>query len=216
MTFSLGSTPRSLVKYNDQSIAAITEIAASAKDDMVLIKTLTASTSATLDFVDGSSDVVLDNTYPIYLFKFINIHNQTNAKYLSFQVSIDTGSSYGVAITSTHFRAYHYEDGTAAAVEYVGGDDLANGTGIQHIGQDIGVNNDDSTSGELWLYNPSSTTFVKHFMARTSNCVSTPTAQDAFTGGYVNTTSAVDAVQFSISSGNMDSGTIKLYGIKDS
>ena len=183
---------------------------------MVLIKTLTASSSANLSFVNGTSDVVISSTYPIYLFKFINIHNQTSAKYLSFQVSTNTGSSYGVAINSTHFRAYHYENGTSATVEYSGGDDLANGTGIQHIGQDIGVNNDDSTSGELWLYNPSSTTFVKHFMARTSNCVSTPTAQDAYTAGYINSTSAVDAVQFSISSGNMDSGTIKLYGIKDS
>ena len=184
---------------------------------MVLIKTLTADGSGTsLSFVDGSSDVVLDNTYPTYLFKFINIHNQTSAKYLSFQVSTDTGSSYGVQITSTHFRAYHYENGTSATIEYSGGDDLANGTGIQHIGQDIGVNNDDSTSGELWLFNPSSTTFIKNFLVRTSNCVSTPTAQDAFTSGYVNTASAVDAVQFSISSGNMDSGTISLYGIKDS
>ena len=205
-----------LVKYNNNSISAITDIADSIKGAMTLIKEITASSDSTIDFVDGTSDVVLDSTYPIYLFKFINIHNQTSAKYLQFNVSIDGGSNYNVAKTSTHFRAYHYESGSSATVEYSGGDDLAQGTGAQHIGQDIGVNNDDSTSGELWLYNPSSTTFVKHFMARTSNCVSTPTAQDAYTAGYVNSTSAVDAVQFSISSGNMDSGTIKLYGIKDS
>ena len=205
-----------LVKYNNNSISAITDIADSIKGAMTLIKEITASSDDTIEFVDGTSDVVLDSTYPIYLFKFINIHNQTSAKYLQFNVSIDGGSNYNVAKTSTHFRAYHYESGSSATVEYSGGDDLAQGTGAQHIGQDIGVNNDDSTSGELWLYNPSSTTFVKHFMARTSNCVSTPTAQDAYTAGYVNSTSAVDAVQFSISSGNMDSGTIKLYGIKDS
>ena len=205
-----------LVKYNNNSISAITAASSLTTGAMTLIKEQTASSSSTISFVDGTSDVVLDSTYPIYLFKFINIHNQTSAKYLQFNVSIDGGSNYNVAKTSTHFRAYQYENDGGTALEYSGGDDLAQGTGAQHIGQDIGVNNDDSTSGELWLYNPSSTTFVKHFMARTSNCVSTPTAQDAYTAGYVNSTSAVDAVQFSISSGNMDSGTIKLYGIKDS
>ena len=215
MTFSLGSTPRSLVKYNDQSISAITEVGSGAgvTDDMVLIKEVTASSDSTIDFVDGTSDVVLDSTYPIYLFKFINIHNQTSAKYLQFNVSIDGGSNYNVAKTSTHFRAYQYENDGGTALEYSGGDDLAQGTGAQHIGQDIGVNNDDTTAGFLHLFNPSDTTFVKHFIARTSNCVSTPTAQDAFTAGYINTTSAVDAIQFSISSGNMDAGDICLYGI---
>jgi len=188
-------------------------MAAGLGGSMVFIKKLTASSSATLSFVDGASDVVLDNTYKEYLFTFKDIHIQTSAKYLQFNVSIDGGSNYNVAKTSTHFRAYQYENDGGTALEYSGGDDLAQGTGAQHIGQDIGVNNDDSTSGELWLYNPSSTTFVKHFMARTSNCVSTPTAQDAFTAGYINTTSAVDAIQFSISSGNMDAGDICLYGI---
>ena len=202
-----------LVKYNNNSLSAITAAAAIPSGAMTLIKEQTASSSGTISFVDGTSDVVLDSTYPIYLFKFINIHHQTINKYFSFNVSIDGGSNYNVAKTSTHFRAYHYESGSSATVEYSGGDDLAQGTGIQHIGQDIGVNNDDSTSGELWLYNPSSTTFVKHFMARTSNCVSTPTAQDAFTAGYINSTSAVDAVQFSVSSGNIDAGDICLYGI---
>ena len=202
-----------LVKYNNNSISAITDIADSIKGAMTLIKEITASSDSTIDFVDGTSDVVLDSTYPIYLFKFINIHNQTSAKYLQFNVSIDGGSNYNVAKTSTHFRAYHYESGSSATVEYSGGDDLAQGTGIQHIGQDIGINNDDSTSGYLHLFNPSSTVFVKHFIARTSNCVSTPTAQDAFTAGYINSTSAVDAVQFSVSSGNIDAGQISLYGI---
>ena len=180
---------------------------------LVLIKTLTASSSATLSFVDGASDVVLDNTYKEYLFTFKDIHIQTSAKYLQFNVSIDGGSNYNVAKTSTHFRAYQYENDGGTALEYSGGDDLAQGTGAQHIGQDIGVNNDDTTAGFLHLFNPSDTTFVKHFIARTSNCVSTPTAQDAFTAGYINTTSAVDAIQFSISSGNMDAGDICLYGI---
>ena len=188
-------------------------MAAGLGGSMVFIKKLTASSSATLSFVDGASDVVLDNTYKEYLFTFKDIHIQTSAKYLQFNVSIDGGSNYNVAKTSTHFRAYQYENDGGTALEYSGGDDLAQGTGAQHIGQDIGVNNDDTTAGFLHLFNPSDTTFVKHFIARTSNCVSTPTAQDAFTAGYINTTSAVDAIQFSISSGNMDAGDICLYGI---
>ena len=203
-----------IVAQNVGRTSGLIKAASGGGGTWTLIKTLTADGSGTsLSFVDGSSDVVLDNTYPTYLFKFINIHNQTSAKYLSFQVSTDTGSSYGVAITSTHFRAYNYESDAGRAVEYSSGDDLAQGTGAQHIGQDIGVNNDDSTAGFLHLFNPSSTTFAKHFIARTSNCVSTPTSQDAFTAGYINSTSAVDAVQFSISSGNIDSGDICLYGI---
>ena len=173
-------------------------MAAGTGGSMVFIKKLTASSSATLSFVDGASDVVLDNTYKEYIFTFNNINIQTSAKYLSFNASIDGGSNYNVAKTTTHFRAYNYESDAGRAVEYSSGDDLAQGTGAQHIGQDIGVNNDDSTAGFLHLFNPSSTTFVKHFIARTSNCVSTPTSQDAFTAGYINSTSAVDAVQFSI------------------
>ena len=198
---------------NGTTIFDAGSMAAGLGGSMVFIKKLTASSSATLSFVDGASDVVLDNTYKEYIFTFNNIHIQTSAKYLQFNVSIDGGSNYNVAKTTTHFRAYNYESDAGRAVEYSSGDDLAQGTGAQHIGQDIGVNNDDSTAGFLHLFNPSSTTFVKNFFARTSNCVSTPTAQDAFTAGYVNTTSAVDAVQFSISSGNIDSGDICLYGI---
>ena len=216
MTFSLGSTPRSLVKYNDKSIDAITEIAASAKDDMVLIKTLTASSSGTLDFVDGASDVVLDNTYPIYVFKFINIHPQTDEAALSFQGSTDTGSSYGVAITNTVFQAYHNEADTAAAVQYQAGDDFAQSTSFVGFMQPIGNENDQCGSGTLHLFNPSSTTFVKHYMTRVSNLHYADYAQDWFTAGYINTTSAIDAIQFKMSSGNIDAGTIKLYGIKDS
>ena len=178
------------------------------------IKKLTASADSTLSFVDGSADVVFDGTYKEYIFYFVNMHHATINTYFSFNVSIDGGSNYNVAKTTTHFRGYHYESGASSALQYSTGDDLAAGTGVQHIGQDIGNNNDDSTSGFIHFFNPSDTTFVKHFIARTSNCVSTPTTQDAFTAGYINTTSAVDAVQFSSSSGNLDSGDIFLHGLK--
>ena len=219
MTFSLGSTPRSLVKYNDQSISAITEIAASAKDDMVLIKEQTASSSATISFVDGTSDVVLDSTYPIYLFKFINIH-PANATYFSVNFSDDGGSNYDLTKTSSSFVTWHDEADTATAFQYRTGYDVAQGTGIAPLGGDTMSNaNDNGGVGYLYLFNPSSTTFVKHFLSRYKpnySGGSDPYSHDGFTAGYINDTAAITAVQFKMYSGNIDSGTIKLYGIKDS
>ena len=222
MTFSLGSTPRSLVKYNDQSISAITEIAASAKGDMVLIKEQTASSSATISFVDGASDVVLDSTYPIYVFKFINIH-PANATSFLFNFSDDGGSNYDLTKTSTAFGVWNDEAGTADLSSlplYRGDWDLAQGTGFQPMGGDTMSNaNDNGGVGYMYLFNPSSTTFVKHFTARYKpnySSGSDPYTQDFFTAGYINDTAAVTAVQFKMNSGNLDSGTFKLYGIKDS
>ena len=220
MTFSLGSTPRSLVKYNDKSIAAITEIATSAKDDMVLIKTLTASSSATLDFVDGTDDVVLDNTYPIYKFVFIAIH-PSEEEDLQFQGNAAGGSGYNETITSSFFRSYHNEADTDTILAYSTGHDQAQGTGFSALTDGIGsatdtVNNDDCASGELYLFNPSSTTFVKHFMGVSNQLNPAVYSVNNYYAGYFNTTSAIDEIQFKMSSGNIDAGTIKLYGIKDS
>ena len=216
MTFSLGSTPRSLVKYNDKSIAAITEIATSAKDGMVLIKTLTASSSGTLDFVDGSSDVVLDNTYPIYKFVYTDIHPSANGAHLTFNGSIDAGSNYNVTKTTTWFFAYQNETATQTAVTYSTSNDLAQSTDFQILASDIGNGNDESGCGTLDLYNPSSTTFVKHFISRAHSYNSNDYANDMYIAGYFNDTNDIDAVQFKMNSGNIDAGTIKLYGIKDS
>ena len=222
MTFSLGSTPRSLVKYNDQSISAITEVGSGAgiTDDMVLIKEQTASSSSTVDFVDGTSDVVLDSTYPIYLFKFINIHPATDAVNFQFQTSTNTGSSYGVTNTSTAFTAYHQENGADTHFAYDTGADEAQTTNFirLNIGSNIGNGNDESFSGELWLFGISSTTFVKHWMCvgNFHDSSSTAFSVNPHTAGYFNTTSALDAVQFKMHSGNIDAGTFKLYGIKDS
>ena len=193
-----------------------------AEGSMALIKTLTASSSATLDFVDGSSDVVLDSTYPIYLFKFINIH-PANATYFSVNFSDDGGSNYDLAKTSSAFGWWTDEAGTADTSSlplYRGDWDLAEGTGIQPLGGDTMSNaNDNGGVGYLYLFNPSSTTFVKHFTARYKpnySSGSDPYTQDFFTAGYINDTAAVTAVQFKMNSGNIDAGTIKLYGLKDS
>ena len=186
---------------------------------MTFIKKLTASSSSTLSFVDGSSDVVLDNTYKEYLFMFKNIHPETNAKEFGFNLSIDAGSNYNVQKTTTSFDAFNAEAGNDQGLRYDGNNnDLANGTGFMYFNYDAGNENDANLNGYMHLFNPSSTTFAKHFIS-TSNSMSytsDPYSLNPFTAGYGNTTSTVDAIQFKMSSGNIDAGTIKLYGIKDS
>ena len=199
-----------LVKYNNKSISEITEIGAGAKDSMVLIKTETASSS---DLVTFDSDI--DSTYPIYLFKFFDIHPATNN--VQFLVNFRDGSTaYDATKTTTFFTSSHFEDDTESELTYVVGDDLAQGTGFQELTRGTGNGNDECCAGELWLYNPSSTTFVKHFMARTNTNQSSDYSIDVFSAGYFNTTSSIDEIQFKMVSGDIDAGTFKLYGIKDS
>ena len=184
------------------------------KGSLILIKTLTASSSATLSFVNGASDVVLDSTYKEYMFIFNNMHPATNQAYFQFNLSADTGSNYNVTKTTTFFQAYNTEDGTDQGLSYQTARDLAQATGAQYLTRQIGNGNDDVGSGYLHLFNPSSTTFVKHFIAVSSNNYGGDTYyMNNFIDGYGNTTSAVDAVQFSMSSGNIDAGTVQLFGV---
>ena len=182
---------------------------------MVLIKTVTASNAATVSFVHGTSSVVLDSTYPIYKFEFINIHPITDNA--DFSVNFrDGGTNYDATKTTTAFRAYHDEGTEGQALEYETGRDLAQSTSAQTLTTSTGNDNDQSLSGQLTLFNPSSTTFVKHFIAQVSTLSGDNYNYNNFTSGYCNVTAAIDGVQFSMSSGNLDSGIIKLYGIKDS
>ena len=189
---------------------------------MTLIKTITASSSSTVSFVHGSSSVVLDNTYPIYLIKVINAHRSStgNEQTFTFNLSADTGSNYNVAKTTTLFDAYERENDGSKGFNYIASQDLAQGTGFQNLTPEVelGQDNDASSSGELFLFNPSSTTYVKHFMwtGNHMSYYSTPWSINSYVAGYGNTTSAVDAIQFKMTSGNIDAGTFKLYGIKDS
>jgi len=206
-----------IIRYVNNSLASVDDVSG-IDGDMVLIKTLTASSSSTLDFVDGTSDVVLDNTYPIYKFVFTNIHPGTGETALTFNMSVDSGSNYNVTKTTTFFRASHREDdGGTPGVAYRTGEDLAQGTGFKQISAVNGAGNDEALSGYLYLFNPSSTTFVKHFFGESNAyMINQDHTNHSLFAGYGNTTSAVDAVQFKQSSGNIDAGTIKLYGIKDS
>ena len=207
-----------LVKYNNNSISAITAASSLPTGAMTLIKEQTASASATISFVDGTSDVVLDSTYPIYVFKFIEIHPATNGAHFTFNLSVDSGSNYNVTKTTTAFRPFHYESDSTPELAYQTGSDLAQGTGFQNIAENLGNANDENSSGEMFLFNPSSTTFVKHFISsiNLSHASAYPASVNWRIAGYGNTTSAVDAVQFKMSSDEIDAGTIKLYGIKDS
>ena len=204
-----------LVKHNNNSISAITT-AGTLSPNMVVIKEQTASSSSSISFVHGSSDVVLDSTYPIYVFKFINLNPATDDKKFQFNLSTDSGSNYNVSKTTTYFSAYHNESGSSTSLAYRTGNDLANGTGVQVFTESAGNGSDESAVGELTLFNPSSTTFVKHFIARTSTYYVSDYAMDVYTAGYANTTSAINAIQFSVESGGNFDGTIKLYGIKGS
>ena len=203
----------SIVTLNDRGVRSVTTFGSINTGNMVFIKKLTASSSGTLDFVNGTSDVVLDSTYKEYLFTFNNIHPATDGAFFQFQGSTNTGSSYGVTLTTTKFDAYHNEAGNDTILSYYANHDLAQSTNFQHLNSYLGTDNDQSGSGSLHLFNPSSTTFVKHFMARNSANNSDEYMRDNHVAGYFNTTSAIDAVQFKMSSGNIDAGTITLYGI---
>ena len=188
----------------------------SSAGSMTLIKTLTASSSSTLSFVHGSSDVVLDSTYPVYLFKFINIHPASDSTEFQFNGSDDDSShSYDVTKTTTFFRAYHEEADGSAVFQYQDSKDLAQSTSFQTLAE-YGNDNDQSTSGELYLFNPSSTTFVKHFISNFNFSNAADFSINTYCAGYFNDTDDITAIQFKSSSGDIDAGTIKLYGISDS
>ena len=183
------------------------------KGTLVLIKTLTASSSGTLSFVNGASDVVLDSTYKEYMFIFNNMHPATDTQEFQFNMSADTGSNYNVTKTTTYFRTYHDEADSSTTLAYRTGNDLAQSTNFQMLADGVGNGNDECCSGTLHLFNPSDTTFVKHFSSRISTYENNNGIRDNYVAGYGNTTSAVDAVQFKFGSGNIDAGTIQLFGV---
>ncbi len=202
----------SIIKLNNQGVKNATAFGSiSSLGSMVFIKKLTASSSATLSFVDGSDGVVLDDTYKEYLFTFNNIHPETNNAQLSFNFSTDSGSNYNVTKTSTFFIALHSESDSEAGLQYQADKDLAQSTAFQSLTEGISNDNDGSLSGELSIFNPSSTVFVKHFISKANK--SGAYQVNTFVSGYGNTTSAVDAIQFKMDTGNIDAGDICLYGI---
>ena len=203
----------SIVTLNDRAVRSVTTFGSLNTGSMVFIKKLTASSSSTLSFVNGSSNVVLDSTYKEYLFTFKNIHASTDDTDLTLQASTDGGSNYNTAITTTFFQAFNDEADSSTSLSYNTNFHQSQGTGFQLFSHSLGTDNDQSSSGTLTLFSPSSTTFVKHFISRMAVYHASDFNNDMFTAGYFNTTSSINAVQFVQQSGNLDSGDICLYGI---
>ena len=178
---------------------------------MTLLSTVTASSSATLDFTSG-----IDSTYKEYQFHFTDIH-PASASSFTFQTDTGTNTNYNITMTTTAVQAYHTEDDSSAGVGYKSSQDQAQGTAFQNLTiNDLANANDGSTAGILTLFEPSSSTFVKHFIVNSNhmNSGGTPNQQHNIIAGYFNTTTALTRVRFKMASGNIDSGTIKMYGVK--
>jgi hypothetical protein len=193
---------------NDRSMASITSLPSGVSgSSLVLLQTITASSDSTITF-----DSNIDSTYKEYIFKYINVHPSNDGKHL--QVAFrDGGSSYDATMTTTFFRAGHAEADNETYLAYRTDSDLAQSTSAQRLGIFIGSDNDQCCSGELHLFDPSNTTFVKNFIARTSNTYYVDYHQDEFIAGYANVTAAIDGVQFSVSANTIESGTFKMYGV---
>jgi hypothetical protein len=191
----------------NSSVTGIT-VLANASDGITFISSQTASNSASIDFTSG-----LTSTYKAYKFVFKDIHPRTLDVIFQFNGSTDGGSNYNVTKTTTWFRAIHFENDSVATLEYDGSYDLAQGTTNQHLCVGLGNGADENLSGTFTLFNPSSTTYVKHFISTCNYYHEADISINPFIAGYCNTTSAVNAVRFQMNTGNFD-GTIALYGIK--
>ena len=180
----------------------------SAAGDVVLLSSQTASGSASLDFTSG-----IDSTYGEYIFKFYNI-NPVSSSALTFQANATDSSSYDETMTTTKFETNHGEDDSTGELAYVAGGDQAQGTAFQSLSQSIGTGGDQSGAGELHLFNPASTTYVKHFYSEMQiHYGDVGNASCTYIGGYINTTTAIDDIKFQMSTGDFD-GTIKMWGVK--
>jgi len=198
-----------LLFAKNNSLSAVTALPASVSGGgLNLISTQTASSSSTIDFTSG-----IDSTYKEYQFHFTNIHPATDATALVFQSDTGTNTNYNQTITSTMFQAYHNEGDSDTTLSYRTDSDQAQGTAFQEICLDIGNDNDQCCNGILHIFEPSSTTFVKHFMSRFARIGGADYAGDQFYAGYFNTTTALTRFRFKMASGNIDSGTIKMYGV---
>ena len=198
-----------LTKISNNSLSAISTLPASIPTGaLTLLSTQTASSSASIEFTSG-----IDSTYDSYIIKYISIHPATNNTQFTFNLSIDGGSTYAVTKTTTYFDAYHDEADTGTDLRYLATSDLAQSTAYQGLGISVGNLNDETISGEIQIFNPSSTTFVKHFISRSNTYYSADYSVDTYVAGYANTTSAINAINFKFASGNIDDGIIKMYGV---
>ena len=194
---------------NDRSMASITSLPSGVTgSSLVLLETQTASSSATISFTSN-----IDSTYKEYQFHFIDIHPATEAAHFSFQADTGTNTNYNQTITSTAFTSTHNEADSEALINYQTGSDLAQSTSFQHLTDQLEADNDSCAAGTLHIFDPSNTTFVKHFISRNQHHQADPSSREYYVAGYFNTTTALTRFQFKMSSGDIDAGTIKLYGV---
>lgn len=180
-------------------------------DAHTLISTQTASSSSSLSFTSG-----IDSTYDVYEWHFINMHPSNYSPQFTFQVNAVGQTGFNETITSTFFYAYHQESGASSGLIYEPSWDQAQGTQLQNLTGYLNNVSDEGASGVLTLYAPSSTTYVKHWTCRTNSVYPTPMSIDTSTAGYINTTSAIDEISFQMTSGNIDAGEIRMYGVATS
>ena len=198
----------------NDSVSAVTSFSGvTAGATLTLLSTQTASASATISFTTG-----LDSTYDAYEIKVINARPATDDTFLQFNFSTDAGSNYNVTKTTTLFTAYHKEDDTDNVFSYNTTNDLAQSTAFQSIGNSTGLGSgaDENQCVVLQIFNPSSTTYVKHFIVTSQYYSADNYSVNSYVAGYCNTTSAVNAIQFKMASGNIADGIFKLYGVKKS
>jgi hypothetical protein len=198
-----------IIKLNNRAVKDATAVGSTTQlGNLVFISKQTASSSASVSFTSG-----INSTYKEYIFYFNNIHPQSDNQELFFNFSIDAGSNYNVTKTTSTFQAYHNEAGSDSSLSYHTAGDLAQSTNYQRLGFSSDNADDASLSGYLHLFEPSSDTFVKHFIATTNMCHADTYSVNYYLAGYCNTTSAVNAIRFAFGSGNIDAGTISLYGV---
>jgi hypothetical protein len=199
----------SIIKLNNRAVKDATAVGSiTGLGNLVFISRSTASSSSSVSITSGIS-----STYKEYIFVFNNLHLSNDNAQPQINFSIDGGSNYNVTKTSTNFSASHKEDGSYTLLGYNGSWDLAQATTPQPLTAGTGSDNDQSVSGFLHLFDPSNVTFVKHFIATINTSSSDDTAMNLYIAGYVNSTSAINAVQFTVSAGTLDSGTIDMYGV---
>ena len=199
----------SIIKLNNRAVKDATAVGSiTGLGNLVFISRSTASSSSSVSITSN-----INSTYKEYIFFFNNMHPATNDTSFNVNFSIDGGSNYNVTKTTTYFRSVHDEADSYTALAYETSRDLAQGTGYQNLSSGIDADDDGSVSGYLHLFDPSNTTFVKHFISVTNAMIHANYTMQDFCAGYGNTTSAINAVNFKMTSGNIDSGTITMYGV---
>jgi len=201
-----------LVKHNNRSILNVTALDSIASGGLNLITTNTISSGVS----SSSFTSNINSTYDTYMFKWINCHPATDGG-VHWEVNFRDGSSAFDAVKQTTlFRTIHNESDSETKVDKESGDDLAQGTGYQRLNTGVGGGGDESVSGTMFLFSPSSTTFIKHFMSESMSHEHDNYTNRSFVQGYCDLTAAIDGVDFKFSSGNIDSGVIKMYGLSKS